>query len=195
MKARDNPLSAERVLEQIRYRPVDLDWDAIMARLEQLKWRCAIVGAKGTGKTTLMEDLSRRLSQQHKHWRMIRLSAEDGRIAPGALDRLSADEIVLLDGAEQLSAARWMRIKLQIRAAGGFIITTHSPGRLPTLLQTRTTVDLLEGIVRDLLPPDVPRLSRSDVAKLLSDHRGNVRDALRRMYDDLAMFQPCAGDD
>lgn len=187
MKARDNPLSAERVLERIRYRPVDLDWDAIMARLEQLEWRCAIVGEKGTGKTTLLEDLSGKLSARQQRWRMIRLSAENGRIAPGALDSLGADEIVLLDGAEQLSGAKWMGIKRKTRSAAGLVITTHSPGRLPTLLQTRTTVDLLEGILRDLLDPGARPVTCSDIEKLLNDHHGNIRDSLRRMYDDLAM--------
>jgi hypothetical protein len=183
MKARDNPLSTDRVLA-IRYRPQGWTWPQLLARLESMNYRCAIVGPKGTGKTTLLEDLSGRLPSRGLRPRMIRLSSDDHRINARVLRSINRDEIILLDGAEQLSAARWAWLRWRTRRAAGLVITTHTPGRLPTLIQTQTTPALLAGILADLLPtsPSEPRR----IEHLFAKHHGNLRDALRELYDEFA---------
>jgi hypothetical protein len=51
MRARDNPFAVRRVLK-LRYRLSESGWDELLARLERLDHRAAIVGAEGSGKTT-----------------------------------------------------------------------------------------------------------------------------------------------
>jgi hypothetical protein len=184
LKARDNPLASDRVLALVRYRPQGSTWPELLARLDALSWRCAIVGPKGTGKTTLLEDLSDHLTAAGRPWRLIRLSAESGRLLPGALDRLGRDEIILLDGAEQLSAARWALLRWRTRAAAGLVITTHSPGRLPTLANTTTTPQLLHQIMAELLPGSPPCPRHMD--HLFRKHAGNMREVMRDLYDEHA---------
>ena len=62
-RACDNPFAVHRVLRE-RYRLSAVQWQALLARLERLGWRAAIVGPHGSGKTTLLEDLAGRLEGQ-----------------------------------------------------------------------------------------------------------------------------------
>lgn len=93
--------------------------------------------------------------------------------------------IILLDGAEQLSRWQWFRLRRQTRQAAGLVITDHAPGRLPTLLECRTSPELLSEIVSELLG-DEARGCFPRAEKLLRDHRGNIRDVLRALYDERA---------
>ena len=183
MKARDNPLATHRILT-IRYRPLDMTWTQLLDRLHDMNYRAAIVGPKGTGKTTLIEDLAVRLEACGFAPRLIRLSEDHRAIEPSDLRHLAWRDVVLLDGAEQLSELRWLRFRWKTRRAGGVIVTTHRGGRLPALLHTTTTPQLLNTIAGELLTDRVPQRERID--ELFVRHHGNLRDALRELYDDFA---------
>jgi len=93
-----------------------------------------------------------------------------------------SDDIILLDGAEQLSRPAWELFKIKSRKAGGLIITTHRPGRLPTLLECVTRPGLLEAIVRTLTF-DGAHEKPPPTEQLFHRHKGNLRNALRELYD------------
>lgn len=178
MRACDNPFAVHRVLRQ-RYRLDDAGWTRLLARLASHEWRGAIVGPHGAGKTTLLEDLAARLSAAGWRTHYIFLNRESPRLAAGSLPFASADDFILLDGAEQLPALAWWRFRWQTRRAGGLVITTHSAGRLPTLWECRTSPELLRAITADLGVP----LDSSTGSALHGRHAGNVREALRELYD------------
>ena len=192
MKARDNPFGATRVLSAIRYEaPADEHEDrrygavSLLPRLETLWYRAAIVGPHGSGKTTLLEDLELLLAGRGFRINHVRLDAEDRRL-PREWRRLfpprfEAGDIVCLDGAEQLGLIRWRWFRWQARRAGGLIITTHRHGRLATLVTCATSVSLLDRIVRRLAPDGLA--AAPPAAELFARHRGNLREALREMYD------------
>jgi hypothetical protein len=166
-----NPFRASRILE-FRYRFVEPHRggiDGLLKRLETLGMRGAIVGPEGSGKTTLLEDLGERLRRSGR--RVV-----FGGVAPGA--------VTLLDGAERLSGREWRRFLREAREAAGCVVTAHShrSDLLPTLLETRTTPGILEAAV----------LAASDRScedfgvtpeELWARHGGNVRMALRELYD------------
>jgi hypothetical protein len=191
MKARDNPFGSTRILSAIRYvdpaGPLGPHLDAaaaLLPRLEGLGWRAAIVGPHGSGKTTLLEDLEAVLTQ--RGWRAIhlRLDADDRRLPRAwreTAPRLGARDVVCLDGAEQLGPLAWLRFRWRARRAGGVVVTTHQPGRLPTLVACATSPGLLERIIERLAPGGVD--GAPSAADLYVRHRGNLRDALRELYD------------
>lgn len=185
MRARDNPFRTERLL-QIRYRLCDTTWPQLLARLERLRFRAALVGPHGSGKTTLLEDLQERLRERGFGTLCIRLDDEQRSFENGFLDRLfggvTGNEIILFDGAEQMGPLVWWRFQRRSRRAGGLIITTHRPGRLPTLLECCTTAGLLAGIASELLGEDLERV-QLQAEMLYQKYRGNLRDALREWYD------------
>jgi hypothetical protein len=183
MRARDNPFAADRVLS-VRYELPDGEADRLLARLERLRYRAAIVGPHGAGKTTLLEDLEQPLARLGFRVTHLRLDAEHRRFPPGYLAHLAATldarDLVCLDGAEQLTRARWMMFRWRSRRAGGVLITSHRPGLLPTLIECTTSPELLDRIVSRLAPQTESLRTPKD---LFARHQGNLRDALRELYD------------
>jgi hypothetical protein len=185
LRARDNPFRSERVL-QVRYRLAGITWTELLGRCAALNYRAALIGPHGSGKTTLLEDLEPRLREQGFGPRFIRLDEETPRFAPGAIRRLfagmAATDILLFDGAEQLSLPAWCWFNWQARRYGGLIITTHRAGRLPTLFECKTSPQLLTEIAAVLLESPCELLQETAGA-LFRKHRGNLREALREWYD------------
>ena len=184
MKARDNPFSSDRVL-RIRYRLRDVSWEQLMRRMAAMNYRGALVGPQGSGKTTLLEDLEPALVARGFQTRWLRLNQSMQRLSSAAWREFFAaiekNDIILLDGAEQLNWLAWLRFKLNSRKAAGLVITVHKPGRLPTVLECCTDPDLLQEIVGALAP-----VSACHTAELFHRHQGNLRNALRELYDSYA---------
>ena len=182
MRARDNPFRTDRVLK-IRYRPRGWTWDELLGRLATLDYREAIVGPEGHGKTTLMEDLEPHLRARGFGVRHLRLTRErpgfDAAWLRDFFATTNSKDVLLFDGAEQLTRIAWWRFRRAARKAGGLVITSHRGGMLPTLVECETDAQLLGGIVRDLAPDP----SGHDTGALFARHRGNVREALRELYD------------
>ena len=183
MRARENPFAVQRVLE-IRYRLSGISWDELLERLASLRFRAALVGPHGHGKTTLLEDLGARLAGRGFRIRSVTLHEGDRRLAASQRRDLFSDltpsDLLLLDGAEQLGRLSWLEVRMRTRGAGGLLITSHRPGLLPALYECRTDPELLAGIVRDLLGPEAEGVP---VEELFGRHGGNVREALRDLYD------------
>jgi hypothetical protein len=179
MLARDNPFRTDRVLT-FRYQPQGWTWDELMRRLAAMNYRGAIVGPHGSGKTTLLEDLEARLNVAGQA--TIHLRLWDQKRALGSKDRAmlaNASTIVLVDGAEQLSAFRWLRLQRTTRRCRGLIVTQHREGRLPMIVRTQTSPRLLAEMVRSL-DREMPSL---ECETLFARHRGNLREAVRELYD------------
>jgi len=185
MKARDNPFSSDRILS-IRYRLHDLTWEQLMRRLAGMDYRGALVGAQGSGKTTLLEDLEPALRARGFQTKWFRLHQSMPRFSSASLQTffstIERDDIIAFDGAEQLNRLAWEQFKIKSRKAAGLIITTHRPGWLPTFLECVTRPDLLEEIVRALTPGGAQEIL-PPTAELFLRHDGNLRNALRELYD------------
>ena len=188
MRARDNPFATEHML-RLRYqfrKPGDDGWPALLARLESLRYRAAIVGPHGSGKTTLLEDLGWQLRNRGFQIHSVFLNEQD-RTYPidfvrRVQDGLTGKDIVLFDGCEQLGLLNWHRFRWQMRLAGGLVVTTHRPGRLPPLRHCETDPDLLDDLVRRLAgKASLP--AQTNIRHLYDTHHGNLREALRELYD------------
>jgi hypothetical protein len=185
MKARENPFSTDRVL-RVRYQLLHDDWPGLLARLDRLDYRAAIVGPHGAGKTTLLEDLQERLEARGLPILWLRLDADHPAFERRALDaafaRVTPQHVICLDGAEQLTPFAWLRFKRRARGVRGLIITSHRAGLLPTLIDCTTTAELLDDIIRRLAPAAAGDAAPS-ARQLFQKHHGDLRLALREMYD------------
>jgi len=183
--ARNNPFRVDRV-HAVRYQPLDATWSHLLSRLAELDFRAAICGPEGSAKTTLLEDLDQRLRAGGHPTRWLQLRRESRsaarRLCGEFLDAARFGEILLVDGAEQLGPFAWPQLRSRSRFHAGLVITTHAPGRLPTLCECRTTAALLESLVAQLVPTDVDQL-RLELPALFVRHAGNIRLCLRELYD------------
>lgn len=184
MRPRENPFRAQR-LDGLSYRfSAGTSADSLLERFFRLGARAAIVGPHGHGKSTLLRALAAALHEQGYEVRRAILRAEAPRLTPAErrnfLAALTPRTVLFLDGAEQLGEARWALLRLRARRAGGLLITTHRPGRLPTLFECRTSPELLNELVETLAPGLVPEAS---VRELFKGTRGNVRESLRTLYE------------
>jgi hypothetical protein len=189
MKARVNPFRTDRV-QGVRYRMRGETLEDLLDRLRKLGYRAAIVGPKGTGKTTLLEDLELALAALDFEVIRLRLDDRNGSFPRGFLNRffseMSKRNVILFDGAEQMSRLELRRFKRRSKRAGGLVITSHRPGMLPTLRECATSPELLHDIIAELLGTESETICDMAV-KLHGKHNGNLREALREMYDKAAL--------
>ena len=184
LRARDNPFAVEHVL-RLRYQFHNDDWSSLLQRLHSLNYRAAIVGPKGSGKTTLLEELAPQLEARGLRVHRLFLN-EQSRAYPASFVRcvrrsLSERDVILFDGSEQLSLLAWWRFRWETRQAGGLIITKHRGGRLPTLIECQTSYELFAGLVQSL--HESRTLGPDTLERLFAKHHGNLRDAIRELYD------------
>jgi hypothetical protein len=164
-----------------------LNMEAFAQHVESNKFRGAILGRHGRGKTTLLCDLHSFFRQQGIESELVFLprerSLQKGNL-DNAIQRGESGAIVLVDGLERLPFWTRQRFIGHTKSFAGFIATTHHRGRLPTLLHCRTSQQTLASVLESL-GVNQPEIVASSVP-LFSKHRGNVRFVLRELYDQFA---------
>lgn len=192
LRARDNPFRVERV-HTFRFRPLGLGWDEILDRLHGMQFRGAVVGPEGSGKSTFLEDLRNRLNAAGHTTLWLQLRRDTRRqartLVREMLARSTPQDLLLIDGAEQIGPLTWRRLALRTRHQAGLIITVHQPGRLPSLLECATSLPLLVAMVCELAPEYLDLLTPS-LPRLFAQHEGNLRLCIREIYDWLASGTP-----
>lgn len=170
-----NPF-ATRNVERLAFRGYGKDVNGILARWESAGFRGVIVGPEGTGKTTLLDAIERALAA--KEWRIVRVSPQADQLPPKLVfPKGNFPVAVLLDCAGLLGRFRLCLWRWKGRRVAGWIETAHAPNGLPVIHETLTTEALLAELVEELAPGTrVP-------PGLFQKHRGNIRMALREMYD------------
>lgn len=184
MRARDNPLRVERLHAlTFRFPPGD-DLSALLTRLHSRRGRGAIIGKKGSGKSTLVEQLAARWRREGRDVRLLRVHAGRHRLCAAdwsmLTSGLSANSAVIIDGAGHLWPGGFWRLRWRVRMAGIFLCTAHRRGLVPVLLRTATDVRLLDRLLDELGVRD-PRS-----AERFAHSRGDLRRCLRSLYDEYA---------
>ena len=185
MRARDNPFRVDR-LHSLGFRPQGFTWKQLLSRLSAHDYRVSIVGPEGTGKSALLEQLGHQLEALGHRTRSIRLAGGERRFLASGFERklareLQGDEILLFDGGDHLGPIAWQRFRIRMRRAKGIVITNHNHTRLPTLVTTQTSPSLLRDLITELAPGNW--LPRDELHALFTRTGGNVRRALRALYD------------
>ncbi len=193
--ARLNPFRSERI-EALPFRDGvrlgDAAAEPLLARFEALGRRGLLVGPHGSGKTTLREALERLLVARGWRVRSLVLAA-DRAIDRSALVALTADasprDVLSIDGIDRLGWWSWRRVLRAADSAGGVLATSHAPGRLPLLLEHRTSPGLLRELVAELVDAETAERSSERCEALFARHRGDLRACLRVLYDDHAIAE------
>jgi hypothetical protein len=182
--AKENPFASSQI-ENLAFRfPPGVNWEILLKRLEGQQWCASIVGGNGSGKTTLLEQLVPHLEARGFEPVFIRLSSEssmrDKERLADTLRSVRKPGFILLDGAEQLSTRHWLPVRGAASQAAGFVVTVHRTSRLPVVLELETNGALLDDLVHELTGGKLPD---HEAQAILHRHRGNIREALRELYD------------
>lgn len=193
MRARDNPFRSERI-DGLAFRDDRTTLAALLDRWKAAGRRGALVGPNGSGKTTLLGELVRSLEAEGRRVVAVRLGSEQSRrdraAACRALDACGPDDVACLDGFDLLPLWQRRRWVSRSRACHGALVTAHARCPLPTLHETRTSPELLAGLIAELLAegPDTPMDLRivARAERLYAQTRGNLREALFELYGEFA---------
>jgi hypothetical protein len=178
----DNPFASHRI-EGLPFRHARTSRTDLCRRLEALGGRAAIVGPEGSGKTTLIEELASIVTGDALLVTVSGVSARPWQPVRARLPKpVTANHVVLIDGADRLGAVGWRRLMWATRRARAVVATLHRPGRLPTLIECETDRDLLRELVEELAPADAPVLAPG-LDELFERHEGNIRSCFRELYD------------
>lgn len=182
--ASDNPFAKDR-LEALSFRfPADDNWEALVARLSAQRWRGAIVGPLGSGKTTVVQQLVPHLEAKGFRPKILTFRTEhslaEKQVTMGEIFALEAPDFLIVDGADQLTTRHWLSVNNTGATCAGLVITQQRGGRLPTVLSCEPTAALLESIVHELTDAWLPE---GEAARLLGRYYGNVRECLRDLHD------------
>jgi len=182
-RARDNPFRVERV-HALEYRFPAGGPAALLSRFEQLGRRAVIVGAEGSGKSTLLARLAPAFEEAGRRVRPFAARPDEDAAARlrSLLREMEPRELLLLDGFDHLSRlARFGLLRRVAKIGAGLLATSHRTERaLPTLIDLAPNSELLEDLARDLAGAEIDGL---DVVEIHRRHRGNLRTALRELYD------------
>ena len=147
----------------------------------------AIVGPHGSGKSTLLGQLADHIEASSSKVLRLRLRAHgDAAAIVMSIARAPRGSVVCVDGWERLG---WMvaiaLVAARLRRAT-LVVTSHRRGYLPTLVECRTSIALLEAIVADLPVHHLwfgQGIAQGDLAASFLAAGGDVRVALFMLYD------------
>lgn len=186
MRACDNPFSTTKVERTLGFDPQlnGTSWEAIESRWLELGKRAALIGPHGAGKTTFIDAFAKRLHARGVEIYRLFLNTEASIISSDQWHELSncQGKVVILDGEEQLSFLQRRRFYKLTHSATGVLISRHSKGKLPSLLDFTPRMETLEHCVKMLAPAHYEQLAPS-LDHWWIVHRGNIREILLRCYD------------
>ncbi|MEL7087790.1 MAG: hypothetical protein AAGL98_05010 [Planctomycetota bacterium] len=191
VRPRDNPFRSACV-DALDFVPIDADggWSAIGRRLHKLGFRGAVIGPHGHGKTTVLQRLADHVTlpgtarggRVSPRWIQVR-PGDPGRVAELRHAVAEHDTLLMVDGYDLLGPVDRWAVRRRRRPV---LVTSHGRTLLPTLLQCRTSPELLGRLIDRLSPTIHGRLDPPQIAALHRRHRGNLRDAFRELYDRVA---------
>jgi len=165
--------------------PPACDAEQLVERLRVGGWWGQVVGAHGSGKSSLLSALAPALAAAGR--RVISLALRDGQRSLGAgwrdLKAIDAHAQVVVDGYEQLSGWSRFRLKRRCRRLGaGLLATAHADVGLSTLLNTAPDLAMAQRLVAGLLPPGDRTIAPDDVARAWHARESNLREVFFDLY-------------
>lgn len=191
MKAHLNPFAPDRVQRLLPFDPslVETNWEAIESRWEKMGQRAAIVGHKGSGKSTFLKTFAKRL-QKERNVVQLFFRAGDRKLGECHREKLAGmtndqNVVVLVDGEGHLCWAQRNLLRNFCKHSAGYLVTRHHRSTLPTLLHLQSNPQLAETLLSKIAP-DKEESIHQQLPSLLRKKSGNLREVWLSLYDEYA---------
>ena len=185
MKANENPFRSSSV-EQIRYALPTASLKSLCEQALTETYSC-LLGPKGTGKTTLLEDLEPHIRQRgcQTHWIRLNLEStkQDRRNAIDQLATFGEQDVCLFDGAEVLSWWQWLKLRNAAKTQHFKLIATlHKQRGIPILLNTDANWSLAKQFIEQLAGDHYTIELHEQAKRSFDKNQGNMREVFRSCY-------------
>lgn len=179
----DNPFNAQRV-DAMRYVEFDHTLCDVADRLKQHRYRGAICGPHGCGKTALLQALGDQLMEHGLTPLPLFINADQRGQLPRdwarTIRRARPTDALLLDGYDLLPIWARLWVLFASMRAGAVVVTAHRHTRMTTIARPSTSPKLLQQLIHQLAPSVNGSI---DAHRVYHETKGNLREALRRCYD------------
>lgn len=158
----------------------------LVERFDSLGKYAEIVGAHGTGKSTLVQMLCNAWTARGINVVNCSLRNKQRQLALKPSQWQQSNCILVIDGAEQLRMpTRWLWRARCKRHNCGLLLTTHKSLGAPELWKTTSQPALIAEIVETLLGQENSNLKfdNSELTNILARNQGNVRETLFELFD------------
>lgn len=162
--------------------------DDLLVQLKKATWQGQVVGPHGSGKTSLLMEVNRRLSERKRTPLWLPIEASKVRPLIRQICRFADDRtVVLMEGFER--ANRWHQHRLLAACAGrgsGWLITTHErlrSRRTPVVAQVRATVETALLLYEHLTQQRSSPVTRDHVVRSFREQSGNLREVWFDLYE------------
>lgn len=186
MLARDNPFSTHRVENILSFDPQlsGTSWEEIERRWIALGMRASLVAPHGAGKSTFMDAFQERLETSGHSVLRLFLNQQSNKLEGEQWNLLEQcqQQIVMLDGEEQLGYLSRSRFYQLTENCSGLLITRHKPAKLPQLFSLDPDIQILTTCVERLAPEHLSQLQPM-LSGWWREYDGNIREILLRCYD------------
>lgn len=163
------------------------DLSSLLSKLKDGGWWGQILGPHGSGKSTLVYSLLKRLAKVSRTCVHLQLSNYQNRVTFDVAQTRcwNKDTQVIIDGFEVLPWSCKRRLRQECRSRNaGLLVTSHRRLRgIPVLFQTEASEDVTQQLVDRLTIAGDSRLSKKDVRTSYAKFNGNVRETLFDLYD------------
>ena len=177
LKPYDNPFSTQKI-ENLQYIDQYI-LKQLLRDFEKYKYRAAIVGKQGSGKTRLLEELLPKISLKSQ------LLSTEGSQLVKSIDLLSGivkNQLLVLDGFDSLKLyQRYLVLILTKIFQKGLLITLHHPKYLKVLVTSQVELDLAYSLVKQLDNQIV--ISKNQIASIMQSNDDNLRELFFDLYD------------
>jgi len=188
MQADKNPFATDRVERLLSFRPgwAGLTWRQLDNQWREADYRGSITGRHGSGKTTLISEWKQRLTINGADIIDLFLNTDSKSLQAHQWSALASEKVknqlVILDGEEQLSYLHKRKFYKLTQRAKGVIITRHRKNHLRTLTHLDTNIETLHQCVQEIAPKDYDKLEPF-LESCWKDKKGNIREILLSCYD------------
>lgn len=183
LKARKNPFRVYRI-EKLKYCPPE-SGKKLLKRFKENNLKGEVSGLHGFGKSSFLDYFASLLSSEG--FGLRRIGRQSRCPFKSLFKGLLKREVVIIDDFDVMPAGFRLAVKILSGNFYGLILSVHTGGKLPSLLELKPDVNLFIMLTNKLASD---AYSEDVLKKIFFKNSGNIREAFRELYELCSAKEP-----